>query len=199
MPWGVRISPFVFAHSGRPFNITTGVDSNLDSRFNERPTYAQLAQRCNTLGLTNSFCDVSGVSNLDEIIPRNYGAGPKSFTVNLRLNKTIGFGKSPERRQTAENRNPRAGQIAGVRGRGRRGGGRRGGFFGGSGRKPYNLTLGVSFRNLLNTVNLSNPIGNLNSSRFGQSVSSSGGFGGFRGGGGSSANRRVDLQMRFSF
>lgn len=202
VPWGVRVSPFVIAHSGRPFDITTGIDSNLDSIFNERPTYAQLAGRCTELGLTNSFCDVSGVSDLNQVIPRNYGDGPKSFTLNLRLNKTIGFGRSPDRPQQAENRDPRAGRIAGVRGgrRGGRGGGRRGGFFGGDERKPYNLTLGVSFRNLLNTVNLANPIGNLNSSRFGQSVSSAGGFGGFRrGGGGDSGNRRIDLQLRFSF
>lgn len=203
VPWGVRVSPFVIAHSGRPFNITTGRDDNFDSIFNERPTYAQLAGRCGELGLTDSFCDVSGVGDLDQVIPRNYGEGPKSFTVNLRLNKTIGFGKTPDRGDTAESGDSGSGRIPGVRGgRGGRGGGggrRGGGFGGGSERSPYNLTFGVSFRNLFNTVNLSNPIGNLSSSRFGQSVSSAGGFGGFRGGGGSSANRRVDLQVRFSF
>jgi hypothetical protein len=66
---------------------------------------------------------------------------------------------------------------------------------GGGERKPYNLNLSVNFQNLLNTVNLGTPVGNLSSGRFGQSVST----GGFGFGGGSSANRRIELQARFSW
>jgi hypothetical protein len=40
----------------------------------------------------------------------------------------------------------------------------------------------------------------LNSSRFGQSIGTAGSFGGFGGGGGTSAaNRRIELQVRFSW
>ena len=75
-----------------------------------------------------------------------------------------------------------------------------GGGFGGDARKPFNLNLSVNVSNLFNTVNLGNPIGGLSSSRFGQSVSTAGGFGGFGGGGGTSGpNRRVELQARFSW
>lgn len=80
-----------------------------------------------------------------------------------------------------------------------------GGFGGGGSGKPYNLTLALQFSNLLNTVNLGTPIGNLVSSRFGQSTSVAGAFGGFGGGGfgggggSSSGNRRVELQARFSW
>ncbi len=205
LPWGIRASPFIIANSGRPFNITTGSDNNSDGQFNERPTYAQVASRCDTLGLTNSFCDISGISDINQIIPRNYGESPSSFTVNLRLNKTFGFGKSADAPRTAGTPGAQAGGgVPGVRGgggRGGRGGGGMGGFGGGEGRSPYNLTLGINFNNLFNTVNLGSPIGSLTSSRFGQSVSTGGGFGGFRGGGGGSdgGNRRVELQMRFSF
>ncbi len=209
VPWGIRLSPFVFASSGRPFNITTGVDSNGDSIFAERPTYAALNAKCLQLGLTNSFCDNNGVTNPDmTIIPRNYGRGPSNLTVNLRVDKTFGFGSSPERpiATTAQDVQVGSGRIPEVGG-GRRGGrGGRGGFGGlggGNERKPYNLTVGLNFSNLLNRTNLGTPVGNLSSSRFGQSTSTAGGFGGFRGGfggGGSDAgNRRVELQMRFSF
>ena len=192
MPWGVRVSPFIIATSGRPFNIFSGLDSNGDSIFTERPTFAQLADRCDALGLTNSFCDVSGISDLDQTIPRNYGRGPSSLTVNLRLNKSFGFGSSPQAPVRADNTGGGGGdgRIAGVGGRGGRGGGGgrgRGGFGGGGGggeRKPYNLNVGINVNNLFNTVNLGTPVGNLNSSRFGQSTSLGGGFGGFRGGGG---------------
>ena len=74
-----------------------------------------------------------------------------------------------------------------------------GGGFGGGERKPYNLNLGISFNNLFNTVNLGTPVGSLNSGRFGQSTSTSGGFGGFGGFGGGAANRRIELQVRFSW
>jgi len=63
------------------------------------------------------------------------------------------------------------------------------------------LNLSVNFNNLFNTVNLGTPIGSLSSGRFGQSTNIAGGFGGFGGGGGGggTANRRVELQARFSW
>jgi len=213
LPWKVRMSPFIVASSGRPFNITTGVDTNGDTRFAERPTFAALNTRCNTLGLTNSFCNNSNVSDVNAIIPRNYGRGPSFFNVNLRLDKTFGFGasRSSSVAETAPDA-PRqgGGQIPGVgggRGGNRGGGGRRGGggggFGGGGSDKPYNLTVGLQFSNLFNRTNLNTPIGNISSSRFGQSTATAGGFGGFGGGGGggggNSGNRRVELQMRFSW
>ncbi len=61
-------------------------------------------------------------------------------------------------------------------------------------KSPYRLQLGVEARNLFNNVNLSAPLGNLLSSRFGQSV-------GLRGGeySAGAANRRLDLVATFSF
>jgi uncharacterized membrane protein YgcG len=217
MPWNVRLSPFVVASSGRPFNITTGFDTNGDTLFTERPTFAALNARCATLRLTNSFCDVGGVSDINAIIPRNYGRGPAFFNVNLRLDKTFGFGgsKTAAVAQTTNERQTTGGQIpaggngrggrggAGGRGGNRGGGGGGGGFgggFGGGGGsdKPYNLTVGVQFSNLFNRTNLNTPIGNLSSSRFGESTSTAGGFG-FGGGGGNSGNRRAELQLRFTW
>jgi hypothetical protein len=225
MPWGVSVSPFIIASSGRPFNITLGRDINGDSLFTERPTFAQLAAACTTRGITASYCDVSG-EDPNTIVPRNYGEGPGYFSVNLRLGKNFGFGKSAQPvaaggGQPAGDR-PGGGAMGGG-GRGGRGGGGRaggggrgvggggrglgagggGGFFGGPEvRKPYNLNLSINFNNLFNTVNLGTPVGNIASSRFGQSTSISGGFGGFGpggGGGGGSSNRRIELQARFSW
>jgi hypothetical protein len=73
---------------------------------------------------------------------------------------------------------------------------------GGSSGKRYNLTLSLSARNLFNHLNPGAPIGDLSSPRFGLSNSiAGGGFGGPGGGGGagSANNRRLDLQLRFSF
>ena len=186
LPWGVSLNPFIFASSGSPFNITTGFDSNGDGYITERPTYGALASRCAELGLNYAFCDIAG-KDPNAIIPRNYGEGPGSFSVNMRVSKNFGFGK-------LDDKGGQAGQGGGMMGMGR------GGFFGGMGgsRKPYNLNVSVNFSNLLNTVNLGNPVSSLSSSRFGQSTSTSGGFGRF-GGSGGSANRRIELQVRFSW
>ncbi|HNU06179.1 MAG TPA: TonB-dependent receptor [Pyrinomonadaceae bacterium] len=208
MPWNIRLSPFIIASSGRPFNITTGVDSNGDNQYTERPTFAQLAARCGELGLTNSFCDTSGYDP-NAIIPRNFGRGPSFFNVNLNLSKTFSFGgernSSSNGQSQQQGGGNRGGGIPGVGGGGRGGrggmvmGGGGGMFGGGGGSQPYNLTFGVQVSNLFNTVNMGTPIGSLNTSRFGQSTSTAGGFGFFGGGGASSGNRRIELQARFSW
>jgi hypothetical protein len=211
IPWNVSLSPFIIASSGRPFNITQGVDINGDGVTAERPTYGAVNARCVQLGLNNSFCDIAG-NDPNAVILRNYGQSPSYFSVNLRVGKNFGFGSSGNS-QTAQTggqgaNRPQGGQAGGLPvgggrdgqgGGGGRGPGGFGGFGGGNERKPYNLNVGINFNNLFNTVNLGTPIGILNSSRFGQSTSTSGGFGGFGGGGGGAANRRIELQMRFSW
>ncbi|MBX5495918.1 MAG: hypothetical protein IRZ15_11345, partial [Bryobacteraceae bacterium] len=63
--------------------------------------------------------------------------------------------------------------------------------------RRYNLTLALAVRNLFNRVNLSTPVGNLSSPLFGESTSLSSGFGPM--GASAASNRRLDLQLRFSF
>jgi hypothetical protein len=66
--------------------------------------------------------------------------------------------------------------------------------------KRYNLTVSLSFQNLINRVNLAAPVGNLSSPSFGESLSLGGFFGGFGGGGSTGAgNRRIYAQVRLNF
>ena len=86
----------------------------------------------------------------------------------------------------------------------RMGGGGRGGFGGPMGESTehrFNLTLSVMFNNVLNHVNPSGYVGNLNSPQFGLPTGVNTGFGGGPGGfGGTVANnRRVEFQTRFTF
>ncbi len=212
LPWGISLSPFISAFTGRPFNITRGVDFNNDALFTERPTFAQLGARCDELGLTWSFCDISG-QDPNAIIPRNYGQGTGFFSVNMRFSKNFGFGGGKE--AVAGNQGGGQGGGGGGGGRGPGGGGPGGGgggrmiggggpgmmMMGGGGdvRKPYNLNVSIQVSNLFNNVNFNPPVGNMASDRFGQVTSTQGGFGGFGGFGGGSANRRVELQLRFNW
>src|SRR5205814_9768323 len=78
-----------------------------------------------------------------------------------------------------------------------------GGPGGASAPQKYSLTASVNFQNIINRVNLSNPVGNLSSPFFGQSLGLAGSFGGFGGGGGGGStgagNRRIYLNLRFTF
>lgn len=216
-PWKIRLSPMIVASSGRPFNITTGIDNNRDSIVNDRPAFATDLTRPSVRQTKYGNFDLDPIAG-QEIIPRNFGEGPPSFNFNLNVSRTFGFGKS----KAAVAQQAAGGQGGGNRGGGNNrggggnaGGGNRGGgsapvvassmgatmvqMGGGGGEKPYNLTFGVNFQNLFNVVNKNNPIGNLSSSRFGESTGIGGAFGFFGGGGGNSGNRRIDLSMRFSF
>jgi hypothetical protein len=74
-------------------------------------------------------------------------------------------------------------------------GGGGGGMFGGSpSNYRYNLTFSVNARNVFNNVNFGTPIGNLSSPLFGESNSLAG-----QPYSSSTANRRIDLQVQFTF
>jgi len=74
------------------------------------------------------------------------------------------------------------------------GGGPPRGMFHPTGNKRYTLEITIDTHNLFNNVNLAPPVGNLSSPLFGQSNALGGGFRA-----GSTANRRVELEVRFTF
>ena len=201
-PYGFRLSPFMIVSSGAPYNVTIGNDLNGDSVTNDRPSFATDLTRGSVVVTRFGTFDTApniGI-NGQTIVPINYLTGPTQFTLNLRLSKTFGFG-----RETGANNGaggPPPGGPGGGRERGPGGGGfgrgpgaGMGAIFGpGSTNRRYNLTFSVNARNVLNRVNLSNPIGNLSSPFFGQSISLAGGpFSS------ASANRKLELQASFSF
>ena len=197
-PFKLTFSPFITGSSGAPYNITTGNDFNGDLIYNERPAFATDPNAPGVVSTAYGLLNINPQPG-DKIIPRNYGRGPAQFNLNLRLARTWGFGKSRETANSGAGGPPPGGPRGGLGGGGFRGGGPGGpgGMFGGGDNtgKRYNLTLSASARNLLNYVNLASPDGNLSSPYFGQSLALVSGFGGAA----SVYNRRIDLQLRFSF
>jgi hypothetical protein len=209
LPYAFRLSPFMMASSGIPYDVTTGQDLNGDSIFNDRPSFAT-PNSIPANVVTNRFGSFDVVPQPgDPRVPINYLTGPGRFSMNLRLSKSFGFGKKTEATNTLGG--PGAG---GTFGRGPGGpGGRGGGGFGGRGgggpdagatNHRYNLTFSVAARNIFNNVNLTTPVGNLGSPLFGQSNGIVTGFGPGGGGpgggpGGAAANRKIDLQVSFNF
>ena len=201
LPHAFRLSPFILANSAAPFNIIVGQDLNGDSIFNDRPALGTTAGPGGVVKVTpwGTFNTVPIAGQ--PIAPINAGTATSLFTLNLRLSKTFGLGPKLERGSMAS-----AGQGGqrGGGGGGHGGGGLGGRGLGGSGGGPftfgnetshkYNLTFSVSARNLLNNVNYAAPIGNLDSPLFGTPNALAGAP--FSSG---SANRRIDLQMLFTF
>ena len=206
VPYAIRLSPFLVASSGSPFNISAPTDLNGDSQFNDRPGLVSTST-CPTVVLPGAgssiYCTPLGTFDAlptagERLAPINYSTGPTHVSLNLRLSKTFGFG--PKLKPGAGNQGNQGGPGGGGGGRGG-GGGPRGPLFGSgpnfggsNSDRRYNFTLSASARNIFNKVNLGNPGGVLGSPFFDR-------FNSLQGGPFSTgvAVRRIDLQATFSF
>jgi hypothetical protein len=199
LPGGVRVSPFLVASTGGPFNITTGADVNGDSLFTDRPAFATDPAEAGLVPTSYGLLDPTPEPGAP-LIARNLGEAPGFAMINLRLSRTISLGGKRDGDADAATppRDP-----TGPTGLGMPGGfgsGRRGRFEEGS--SGRSLTISVYAQNAFNRVNPAAPVANISSPYFGQSLSSSAGFGFGRGGGsggGAAASRRIELEVRLSF
>jgi Carboxypeptidase regulatory-like domain len=199
LPYAFRLSPFVIASSGIPFNVTTGQDNNNDSIFNDRPAFAT---GCGAGAPSNLVSTRLGCLNIapvpgDPLLPYDFGTSPGRFSFNLRLSKSFGFGAKKEN-ANADLGGPRGGTFGrgpGGGGGGRGGGGGGGGFGPGNPtNRRFGLTFSVSAQNLFNNVNVATPVGIVTSPIFGFANGLAG-----RPYSTNTANRRLDLQVLFSF
>ena len=193
LKWAVRISPFVVAQSGAPFDITAGSDLYGTTLFNGRPGIASDPTRPGLISTSYGLLDPNPVAG-ERLIPRNYGRGPGQFNFNIRIAKTIGFGR--ERGGSANTSSAPSGQGAALAAAGGRG---LGGLIGAaSTAHRYNLSIGLSVRNLFNHTNPGPIIGNITSPYFGsanQIAGSQNGEGFYE----TANNRRLESQIKFTF
>ncbi|MEP7339843.1 MAG: carboxypeptidase regulatory-like domain-containing protein [Acidobacteriota bacterium] len=161
LPWAFRLSPFVQAISGAPFNITTGQDDNRDAIINDRPAgnqrnsdlaaevYSSLTNRC----LTNCQPGATPVM-LIEFLRTNFpngvrAIGPNQLYTNLSITKTFGFGKRPvaaPRKNAAASAKKSGAELS-----------------------RFNVQISAQITNLLNRVNFGQYSGVLTSPFFGRS------------------------------
>jgi hypothetical protein len=204
-PFKIRLAPMILYNSAAPFNISAGQDLNGDGQLTDRPAFA--SQYSNPLyvvqtpyGLLDTRPDLA--KGPETIIPRNFGQGFGSLNINLRVSRTWGFGEATGSGANARGAagGPGGGGFGGGFGGPRGGppGGGPGGLFGGAATtRRYNLTASFEIRNLLNTVNPGAPVGIVGSPQFGQAQGVAGG--GFGGAPAQTANRRLEMQLRFNF
>ncbi|PYS44792.1 MAG: hypothetical protein DMG13_33305 [Acidobacteria bacterium] len=150
LPLGISVNAFMRLNSGRPYNITTGLDDNGDTVTNDRPP---------------------GLS-------RNAGQGPGLFDTSLNFSKTMSLVKGEKSSgEAAPGGGPRnGGELGGRGGGGGRGAGRFGGFGGRGGRGANGspgrtATFFVNVQNLFNHTNRGNFSGVMTSPFFGKANS----------------------------
>jgi len=168
--WNVAFNPLLNVASGPPFDITVGRDIYGTTLFNGRPGIATDPAKPGVIETSYGLLDPNPTAD-ERILSRNYGRGPGTISLNLRVTKIFTLGpKSSASVQSSS----------------------------GSDKRPYRLSFAMASRNLLNHTNPGPIIGNITSSLFGHANQPSGGAGS---GGFSEAanNRALEFQTRFTF
>jgi hypothetical protein len=194
LKWAVRISPFVVAQTGAPFDVTAGSDLFGTTLFNGRPGIATDPPKPGLIQTAYGLLDPNPTPG-ERMLARNYGRGPGQFNVNLRIAKTIGFGKERGASGDARPGAPtgQGAALAAVSGRGL------GGLIGSPATSHrFNLSIGLSVRNLLNHTNPGPIVGNITSPYFGFANQIAGGQNG-EGFYETANNRRLESQIKFTF
>jgi hypothetical protein len=193
LKWAIRLSPFVVMQSGMPFDITAGNDLYGTTLFNARPGIGADPNKRGLIRTSYGLLDPNPTPG-ERLLPRNFGRGPGQYNVNFRIAKVIGFGK--ERGSAGADTRPgtdagTAMQAVSGRGLGRLLGSP-------TTRHRFNLSIGLSVRNLLNHTNPGPIIGNITSPYFGfanQIAGMQNGEGFYE----TANNRRLESQIKFTF
>jgi hypothetical protein len=192
--WSIRLSPYLVAQSGAPFDITAGSDPYGTTLFTARPGIATDPSKPNLIQTPYGLLDPNPTPD-EKILPRNFGRGPGQISMNLRVGKTFGFGgergsgSSAASGSSSQPANPA--QAATGRGLG--------GLIGAQpSSKRYSLIVSMSIRNLLNHTNPGPINGDITSPLFGQANQMAGNLNG-EGFSENANNRRLELQIRFTF
>ncbi len=95
LPHSVQITPFLFAHSGAPFDITTGADLNGDTIYNDRPARATDLSRPSVVATSLGNFDVAPAPN-QSVLPRNFGTALGFVWLQLQVSKDFHLGPRPK-------------------------------------------------------------------------------------------------------
>ena len=183
LPAKFSASVFLLANSGQPYNITTGLDPDSTGFPAARPALDPLAapSACHSPNL--KYETGFGCFNLNPgpgvpAIGRNSARGPSAVNHALRVSRTWTFGPEGNGGAPAGGGHGPGGPPSG---------------------KRYGVVLTASTLNALNHPNFATPNGDLSSPYFGQYRSLGGLAVMSHGGAPSTYNRKIDLQLRFTF
>jgi hypothetical protein len=185
----------VVVQSGVPFDITTGSDLYGTTLFNSRPGFATDASRTGVIQTPYGLLDPNPTPD-EKLVPRNYGRGPGQIAVNLRISKTFGFGG--ERGESSKRSGNQQIQTGGANPNLASGRGLGAVIAPPSTSHRYNFSISMAARNVLNHTNPGPIVGDITSRLFGRANQMAGNANG-EGFSENADNRRLELQLRFTF
>ena len=193
LKWKVTVYPFLAANSGLPYNITTGLDPMNTGSAAARPALLNGMPAASCTGSDLMYAAGFGCFDLNptagmKMIGHNSARGPANVNLVLRVARTWAFGgEAPARfgQQSAGGHGVPGGPTAGM-------------FDAATGRR-YSIALSASTLNALNHPNFAPPDGDLSSPYFGEYRSLGGLVVLAHGGAPGSYNRKIDLQVKFTF
>jgi hypothetical protein len=188
--WDTAINVFFGARSTTNFNITTGLDNNGDTIYNDRPAFATDLTRASVVKTAYGNFDTNPLPG-QTIIPINYGRAPGMVYTEIYFNKNFRFGPRPPApppppaTAAAPGTTPAAPAPKTPPGPVKK-----------ADLPPprYRLEFGFGADNVFNHVNPGPPVGVLSSPLFGHSISLNSGFSN-----NTAANRAITLRTAFSF
>ena len=89
----LTLTPMAVLFSSRPFNIISGIDTNGDQIFNDRPSFSTSATGPNIVQTPYGIFNLMPQAG-EQRIPRNFGKGPAFFSVNLGISRNFALGKA---------------------------------------------------------------------------------------------------------
>ena len=95
LPLGLQATLGAAAHSGLPFDITTGADLNGDTIYNDRPSPATDLTRASVVRTAFGNFDTAPAAG-QSILPRNYGTAPPLVWLDVQLGKDFHVGPRPQ-------------------------------------------------------------------------------------------------------
>jgi hypothetical protein len=190
--WLIRVNPFVTMQSGTPFNITAGQDLFDTTLYNSRPGIAPSPNLPGVIATPYGLLDPNPTPQ-ETLLGRNAGRGPWIVSLNLRINKSWGFGPEKTSGDVVSARAVGGGQSGGVLTQPPRSL-----FSPPTNNHRYTIVAGMSVRNLLNHTNPGPTIGNIASPLFGSANQMYGQVNG-EGFSENASNRRLEMQLRFVF
>ncbi len=135
LPYDVQMIPFLFAHSGLPFDITTGSDANGDTIYNDRPALAADPSRTSVVNTLLGSFDTAPPPG-QKPIGRNQGTSPAYVWLQLRATRDFHLGPRPATAAVGPDGKPAPRPD-----------------------RPWDLNFGVEVHNLTNHNNPGLPVG----------------------------------------
>ncbi len=85
LPWKIDITPIFDVSSGKPYDITTGTDSNGDGDYNDRPSFSPVAGT----GIYATKFGLLSTNVVNGNVPRNFGTMPMIAELDLNVSRSF--------------------------------------------------------------------------------------------------------------